>query len=110
MSWREDIRRILALRCEEASLISSKELDEPLGMAERLAVRGHRLVCRSCRRFRRQITFLRAAVRRSPEIEDETTTSDGGDGLPPEARARIERALAEADGENRADQSDSPSR
>ncbi len=94
MSWPEQVLKILTLHCEEASVLTSRELDEPLGLAERLAVRSHTLVCRSCRRFRRQLLFLRAALIRGDVASLEN--GPGRDALSPEARARIERALMEA--------------
>jgi hypothetical protein len=94
MSWPGQLLKILTLHCEEASVLASRELDEPLGLAERLAVRGHTLVCRSCRRFRRQLQFLRAALNRRDAAPEEN--GPGHDALSPEARARIERALMQA--------------
>ena len=64
MSWSSDVLKILTLRCEEASLLASREIDEPLGLAERVALCGHSLVCRSCRRLRRQLLFLHVALQR----------------------------------------------
>ncbi len=95
MTLPERLLQILTLHCEEASSLMSRELDEPLGLPERLAVRGHLLVCRSCRRFRRQLQFLRLALQRqNMRLEQDGFAQDA---LSPEARARIERVLAEAD-------------
>jgi hypothetical protein len=94
MSWSEQLVRILTLRCEGASALASRELDEPLGPGERLAMWGHLLACGSCRRFRRQVRFLRQAVRE--RHAGPVTAADGRESLSPEAKARIERALAEA--------------
>ena len=58
MTLPERLLQILTLKCEGASSLTSRELDEPLGLPELIAVRGHLLVCRSCRRFRRQLLFL----------------------------------------------------
>src|SRR5271157_3962610 len=96
MSWPGQLLKILTLHCEEASVLASRELDEPLGLAERLAVRGHTLVCRSCRRFRRQLQFLRVALNRRDAATQENETGQGHDALSPEARERIERALVRA--------------
>ena len=43
--------RILTLRCEGASALASQALDEPLGLADRLALWGHLLACIPCRRL-----------------------------------------------------------
>ena len=64
MSWSNDLLKILVLRCEEASILSSREIDEPLRLAERFALRGHLLVCNSCRTLRRQLRFLHATLQR----------------------------------------------
>ena len=91
MSWSNDLIRIFTLRCEEASILTSREHDEPLGLAEKLALRGHILVCRSCRRLRRQLQFLHSAMQR--RIADPEGAGPGQDALSPEARARIEKAI-----------------
>jgi hypothetical protein len=94
MSWSRGLIHILTLKCEGASLLASRELDEPLGRGERLAMWGHLLACASCRRFRGQVRFLRRAIH-----ERRVGTDGNEDGLPalsPEARDRIERAMAEA--------------
>jgi hypothetical protein len=102
MSWSERLMQILTLKCEGASFFVSRELDEPLGLSERLAVRGHLLVCGSCRRFRRQLQFLHLALHRLSAKQEETGPEQYS--LSPEARARIERALAEATRENKRDE------
>lgn len=96
MTLPERLLQILTLKCEGASSLMSQELDEPLGLPELLAVRGHLLVCRSCRRFRRQLLFLRLALQRKRATMEEAGFEQ--DALSPEARIRIERALIEADG------------
>ena len=94
MSWSNDLLKILVLRCEEASILSSREIDEPLRLAERFALRGHLLVCNSCRTLRRQLRFLHATLqRRGIAIGEDGTDPEA---LSPEARMRIEGVLAEA--------------
>lgn len=80
----KSILRILSLRCEEADRLMSDSLDRRLGRTERLALRGHLLVCRSCRRAGRQLRALRQAMRK---------TMDGVETLSPEARDRMRAAL-----------------
>jgi hypothetical protein len=94
----QQLLKILTIRCEEASALTSRELDEHLALADRLALRGHTLVCRSCRRLRRQLVFLRAALnRRAAALQDsDTGQGQGQNTLSPEARARIEWALLRA--------------
>ena len=57
-----------------------------------LAVRLHAVSCLSCRRFARQLRFLRTALRH----RDAETAADGGTvTLSPEAQERIQRLLLE---------------
>lgn len=86
---------VLTLRCADASELASRELDEPLSLLESLALRGHLLACSSCRRFGRQLRWIRTAARlrdRSPAVGPRP----GDDALSPEARERILRAIDEA--------------
>jgi hypothetical protein len=88
MNWYVHIRRLLALRCEESALLASQELDEPLSTSDRLAMWGHILVCRSCRRLRQHLRRLGELYR----SESGSTTES----LSPEARHRIAEALKQA--------------
>ena len=49
--------------CEEISELLSDSMERPLTWRERLAVRGHLLMCRHCSRFEQHIHFLRKAAR-----------------------------------------------
>ena len=94
MSRSIGLLQILTLRCEVASELTSRELDEPLGGLERAALWGHLLVCRSCRRFRGQLRLIRAALRLRDRLP---LAAEGEDAvLSEEARHRIARAIAEA--------------
>jgi hypothetical protein len=91
VSWSKDLFQILVLRCEGASELASRELDEPLGKLERMALYGHLLLCKSCRRFHRQLGLIRAAIqlrerRRAEILLDDVLLST-------EARQRIARAI-----------------
>ncbi len=87
---------VLTLRCEAASALSSRELDEPLSRLDRTALWCHLLACRSCRRFRRQLRVIRAAVRRNRRL---AAGAGANEGLSRAARDRIARAIREAGGE-----------
>lgn len=93
MMFLSTIKRILTLRCEESTRLVSESLDRDLPRGERWAVRLHALCCRSCRRYGRQILFLREAIRRGAR-EPETAALAAGASLTPEARERIKKALA----------------
>ncbi len=94
MNWRAPLRRLLALRCEESSLLASLELDEPLGTSDRLAMWGHVLACRSCRRFRHHLRRIGVAYRRREA--DPPEPESAGEGLSPDSRRRIAEALQRA--------------
>jgi hypothetical protein len=79
--------RVLTLRCEAASELSSRELDEGLPFLDRLALLSHVTVCKSCRRFRVQVRLIRKAIRRREQLLNESRSIEGG--LSAEARSRI---------------------
>lgn len=54
----------LMYSCKQASELSSRAMDQPLGPAERLLLRLHLMMCRGCSNFSRQIGFLRRASRK----------------------------------------------
>jgi hypothetical protein len=84
--------RILTLGCEEATVLASQAMDEPLHAPERLALYGHLLVCVPCARFRKQLRMLRDSVRGSAGVADTLATDPG---LSPEAKLRITTALVD---------------
>lgn len=89
--------RLLTLRCEEAAEIASRELDESLGWVDRWAAGGHRLVCRSCRRFYTQLSMIRVASQSLSESSITSEQSQDSLGLSRAAKARIAQALREAE-------------
>lgn len=52
------------LKCKQAAELMSQELDRPLGLVERMALRLHLLICDACSNYRRQMVVLRDACRR----------------------------------------------
>lgn len=84
--------KILTLACEEAAFLASEELDRPLTASETVAVRVHHVICPGCRRYRRQVRFLRDALHR---LENAECGAGGGPTLPPEAREEILRSLGD---------------
>jgi hypothetical protein len=84
---------VLTLHCEAASELSSRELDDALPFVDRVALRCHVALCKSCRRFRAQIRWIRKALRRREAILRETHLADGR--LSPEARTRIALACGQ---------------
>lgn len=57
----------LMFSCEQASKLSSRAMEEPLGRLERSLLRLHLMMCSGCTNFSRQIRFLRSASQKVPE-------------------------------------------
>lgn len=90
------VKLILTLKCEQSTRLVSQSLDGQLGWSERWAVRLHALCCRPCRRYKRQILFLRQALRRGGQSLVEAMLPDQSS-LSPQARERIRQALTRQD-------------
>ena len=59
------------LSCREVTRLVSQGLDRELGFRERIALRAHFMICRSCRSFEDQLELLRQAVRQMAEEDGE---------------------------------------
>jgi hypothetical protein len=57
----------MILSCKEATQLVSQGLDRRLGLAQRLTLRLHLLICGGCTNFSRQAAFLRTAMKRLVE-------------------------------------------
>ncbi len=90
MSRLSKIIRALSPNCQEAIRLQSDALDQPLSPAKRIGLRIHLLLCKWCRRYGRQIAFLRTVA------QDCDPVHDSGPVLPAEARERIKRAVKSA--------------
>jgi hypothetical protein len=79
----------LSPNCREAVRAQSEALDHPLPMSKRLGLWLHLLICKWCRRYGKQIGFLRGAAQEHQEqfIEAEPQK------LSYEARERIKQRL-----------------
>jgi Putative zinc-finger len=53
----------MKLTCREASRLISQGLDRHLGFGERLKLRVHLAICDACSNFKKQVDFLRRAVK-----------------------------------------------
>ena len=78
----------LSPSCRRAVRLQSEALDHPLTFRERLGLRFHLLICKWCRRYGKQIAFLRTAARHEEPDLDSVPQR-----LPPEARERIKQRL-----------------
>ena len=63
----------MMLTCKETTRLVSQGLDRDLAFGERVTLRLHLAVCIGCRRTRRQMAFLRRAVRELVEIDLKTS-------------------------------------
>lgn len=73
------------LNCKQASLLTSRAMDEKLSFKERTGLRLHLMLCRSCSNFTKQLHFLRKAANHF-RIELDFHLTD-------EARQRIAESL-----------------
>lgn len=92
MSTFKVIRTILTLRCAEAAELISRATDEDLPRAERVALRLHTTLCRSCRRFRKQLDAMRGLLG-GLETRAADASEEAGEALSPEARLRMQRLI-----------------
>ena len=58
---------LVRLTCKEAHRLVAEQLDRELPLGDRLRVRLHLIACTSCTRFKRQMQFLREAMKRVGE-------------------------------------------
>lgn len=82
------------MTCAEAARLMSNRLNHPLGIRARLALRLHLMLCVGCRRYARQLMFirewLRSGANRDLHCEGNETMH-----LDPIARDRILSRLGE---------------
>jgi hypothetical protein len=83
------VRRAVLPTCREVTRRQSDALDRNLPFFQRVGLRLHLLVCTWCRRYGKQIRFLREAMHDHPDDFCAATSQ----GLSPEARERMKRAL-----------------
>lgn len=88
----KEFLRLLFAPCSEISRHTSISMDHELPRAQRAAIRVHHCYCKACRRYRRQIRFIREAFL---TLRDGAPPTDAlaEVSLPPDARARIKQAL-----------------
>jgi predicted anti-sigma-YlaC factor YlaD len=92
MSRLQTVWRLAILPCEGMAQLASRSLDGELELLERIALGAHVSYCSPCRRYLRQLRFLRVALGRLQRCLDEPESLPGPD-LPDEIRRRIEREL-----------------
>ena len=77
MVWKtlKSIVFILTLRCDQASRLISHTQEAPLNKAEKLALGLHLLICRVCRRYKRQLGLMREVLARLADSQPYSTMS-----------------------------------
>jgi hypothetical protein len=93
MSFLAAVKMVLTLSCDESTRLTSMSMDRDLSRSERVAVRLHAVSCRACRRFRRQIQFIRDAIR--GRLAAKSVVPFPGPSLTPEARKRLKHIVAQ---------------
>lgn len=77
------------LTCKQATHLVSQRLDSKLSRRERIALRIHVWMCRNCRRFERQLQFIRHAFQRG--VQEGQVPGDKS--LSQQGKERIRQAL-----------------
>lgn len=83
------VLRTLSPNCREAGRLQSEALDHSLSRGQRLGLRLHLLLCKWCRRYGKQIRFLRQAVHERPEKVNDAVPQK----LSAETRERLKQSL-----------------
>src|SRR5262245_36234009 len=79
----------LSPNCKEASRLQAEALHRHLPVLQRLGLRIHLLLCNWCRRYGKNIHFLKGIVEESPAEEH----CNHSHALTPDARERMKRNL-----------------
>lgn len=64
------------LSCKEVSYLISAAQDRPLRVVERMQLELHLAMCKGCTNLRKQMDFLRGAIRRGPPAADDAPPAD----------------------------------
>jgi hypothetical protein len=96
MNWLNDTAKALTRgmgdlspSCKAATRLQSEALDHKLPLRQRFGLRVHLMLCKWCRRYGKQIAFLRDAAHEHPDELAEPVPQK----LSNEARERIKRRL-----------------
>lgn len=79
------------LTCKDASQLMSQSFDRRLSLLERLGLRFHLLICKSCQIAYRQMDFLRQLCKKIAAGPEDITSLQPG--LSAEAQERILKEL-----------------
>ena len=82
---------IVVPSCDETSHLISQALDENISLIQKLRIRMHLMFCKYCRNFMKQMSLIRAIMKR--QAVDEKSDKVGEVSLSDQARKRIETQL-----------------
>lgn len=96
MNWLTNMLKALARgtaelspSCREATRSQSEAMDRPLPLRKRIGLHIHLMLCRWCRRYGKQIGFLRSVAHQHEEHEETLPPQT----LRPEAKERMKERL-----------------
>ncbi len=79
----------LSPNCREACRLLSDSMDRPMPLVKWIGLQIHLVLCGWCRRYGKQIRFLRCAAREHPD----RFSGSASNALSPEACERLKKAL-----------------
>lgn len=85
------------LSCKEVSQLVSESLDRKLSLRQRLLVRIHLMMCGLCRRFRKQMFFLREKTKLFASQIPDWDNQANDYSLSHEAKQRMKEAMIQRD-------------
>jgi len=80
--------------CRAAAILISESLDHPLSWTQRFSLRFHLVICRVCRRYRRQVVGLNILAQRY--LTQSAPVPFADDALSPKEKDRLILRLRQA--------------
>jgi len=74
--------------CKKITSMISESMDRDLSLYKRMGIRFHLMMCALCRRYQKQLLFIRSVLQQSDDVKDVSGLS-----LPQAVRKRIEEKL-----------------
>jgi hypothetical protein len=92
MTFFQTAWRLLNMPCEGMTRVASESLDRDLSLLESVVLSSHLIYCTACRRYLRQLRFMRSEFRRLARLVDRAESLPGAglsdEGDPQEQRPR----------------------
>jgi len=77
------------ITCKQATQLISEKLDRDLGLWQRLSLKFHLFLCRYCRKYARQLDFLRSVC---TQLDQHIECNDQHS-LSPESKQKLKAAI-----------------